>query len=1009
MTAFGFDPEELLKFRRRPRPRVIRPGGPRSRRRWILWGILASIALLLVLARSLVGLRVGFLFFDSLGHTNVFWTPLVAQVLLFLIGSGITGALVAASIPGWVAAARNLDVHGGPLALWAGAAVAVVAGVAGGVYLAGQWQDVLLWVHGHPFGAVDPAFQQDFSFYLFTLPVLDALQALAWTGALLGLVGAVTIAVGSLVLEQAAGEIPITLTPPPGRGTEDALRVAVRHAGICLVAVFGLAALGAHFGAYHLTTSVHDNFVGLDATQRTVIRPVLGALQFIALGLAIAVAILLVARWRASVVTTAIALGSILAGWLVLAGALQTIPAAVYQATSVNPNAQSAQTPAINDFLVTSRAAWGIEEGRDVEKRQFDRVASATLPDLAAEPGTLRNVRIQDYRQLPDTFAQIDRSRSYQTYPTITVDRYPSPDAGETEVMVGPREIAEEDLPSSSFVSRHLLYTHGYGITAASVNRVAAEGKPDLLAGKQPLQQVAADAPPDLSFGGSAKGDPRIFCGLKTTQAVAVNTTQNEFDYPAGTNTDQNSHGSGTHGIAVGNSLDRLALSLDSFGGFDFFLTNALTAESRVLIHREINDRITTLAPFLKMDGDPYIVADRESNHLVWVADAYVESDRFPESFRFDDGTSYMRNAVKAVVDARTCGTTLYAVDAREPLTAAYNDIYPGLLKPLSAMPANLKSHLRYPEDLLQNQSRVYASVHVPDAATFFNSSDRYRVAQELIDKRQQDTQAYYVELTLPNESKPKFVLLQTFSPATSGGGGQATNLTALLAAQCDYTTTNHPKLVSVPLGNALNVLGPLQFDNNINTNQEISKEITLLGQSGSTVILGNVIVLPFNNRSFLYVRPLYVAATGRGGSSFPQLQRVIVGTQDAVAHGSSLAEALQALLKTDQAIPGLGGAPVQPSPPPGTSAPAPPAGGQPAAGQTLSAEASQVITDLLAHQMAFVAASQRGDFTAAGREQDLVKGDTDKLSRLLRSSLTPTGPQASPSATPPAPTAGSP
>ena len=232
-------------------------------------------------------------------------------------------------------------------------------------------------------------------------------------------------------------------------------------------------------------------------------------------------------------------------------------------------------------------------------------------------------------------------------------------------------------------------------------------------------------------------------------------------------------------GIAVGNVFDKLAVSVDSFGSLDLFLNNSLTDNSRVLVHRNIQDRITSIAPFLHVDGDPYVVADTSTGHLDYVADAYVADRPLPRVRRCRTASSYMRNAVKAVVDARTCAVTLYAVDLNEPITAAWNAIYPGLLQPLDSMSAALRSHLRYPEDLFTAQAQVYANVHVSSASVFFNGSDRYRIAQQQINGQQQDTQPYYVEMTLPGDSQPSFNLFQAFSPASSSGGG-ANNMTAL-------------------------------------------------------------------------------------------------------------------------------------------------------------------------------------------------------------------------------------
>ena len=975
-------------------------GGPpaRHRGRRILAIVAVVIIIVVALGRWLLGLRASYLYYASLNHTNVFWTPFLAQLVLFLIGAVITGGGVALSIYGWMRAARNLDRYGSRIAFWAGIVVAVIAGIAGGAFLAGHWQDVLLWLHGQSFGATDPVFHQDYSFFVFTLPVLDAVQALLWAVALVGLLGSVGLAAFSFSLANAPSEVTLPVKPPEGRRFEDGFRAAVTHAGICLAGVFVLAALGAHFGVYHLATSQHDNFVGLDATQRNVTRPVLGALQWVALGLAVLTAALVVVRrGRGSGATGSIFAGT-LVGWLVLAGVVQAIPGAIYQGASVNPNAQVAQKPSIDDYLATSRYAWGLQPS-DIDVRSFGAVSAPTLTDLAADPGTLRNVRIQDTTQLPDTFAQIDRSRSYQTYPTITVDRYPSAPSvgsGDTEVMLGPREIAENDVPNASFVNTALNYTHGYGITAVSVNAVASEGKPQVLVGQQPMKQVSPDAPPALSFNGTG-GDPRIYCGLSTTQSVVTGTQQSEFDYPSGGGDATFHAGTEMQGIAVGNVFDKLAVSVDSFGSLDLFLNNSLTDNSRVLVHRNIQDRITSIAPFLHVDGDPYVVANSATGHLDYVADAYVQTDRFPMSAS-QNGVSYMRNAVKAVIDARTCAVTLYAVDLNEPITAAWNAIYPGLLQPLDSMSAALRSHLRYPEGLFTAQAQVYASVHVSSAAVFFNGSDRYRIAQQQINGQQQDTQPYYVEMTLPRDSQPSFNLFQAFSPASSSGGG-ANNMTAWLAAQSDYTSTNHPKLVAVPLNNSSNVLGPLQFDNNINTDPVISPEISLLSQHGSSVILGNVIVLPFNNDSFLYLRPLYVLASGSaGGTAFPQLHEVIVGTQNSVAQGPSFVQALQALFNTTQPIPGLAAPTTTPTTPTGPTTTTPPSSTANFTSQELA-----LLNDLLTHQQNAQAALQKGDFTTFGKEEDAVKADAAQLTTLLQVQKTPASasPSASPAASP--------
>ncbi|MFI5287575.1 MAG: UPF0182 family protein, partial [Candidatus Dormibacteria bacterium] len=950
-----------------------------------------------------LGLRAEYLYYQSVGHTNVFWTPLIAHIVLFFIGFAIVALIFGAAIVGISFAAANLDRRGRRIALWGGGVIALLAGIAGGSTLSGEWQDILVWLHSVPFGATDPVFHQDYSFFVFTLPAIDDLMGLLWGGVILGVIASIAMAVVAITVMNAPEELPLPLEAPPGRSPEDALRAAVITGGIGVAAIFVLASLGAHFGVYHLATSSHMTgtgttgtpYVGLDATQRAVIQPVLGFLQVLALVLAVVTLVLVGLRWRRASTGTAIAFASMLGGWLVVAGLTQGVPAAVYQATSVGPNEQTAQTPTIGDYLTTSRYAWSIESSGanpQVENRIFGLPHAPSLSDLEHDLGTLQNVRIQDPTQLPDTLAQIDRSRSYQTYSTITVDRYPNPATGaDTAVMIGTREIAEADVPNASFVNTSLTYTHGYGVTAVSVNAVAGEGKPQVLVGQQPMTQVTPGSPPDLSFDSSTTADPSIYCGLATTQSVVSGTTQNEFNYPSGSG-DNTVHANGSEvGIPITNPIDKLAVSLEDFGGFNLFLNNSLTANSRALVNRQIATRITSIAPFLSVDGDPYIVVDPGSGHLMWIADAYVKSSLFPESYQQSDGTSYMRNAVKAVIDAKTCAITLYAVNLNEPITAAWNAIYPGLLTPLSNMSTYLRSHLRYPEGLFNDQAQAYAQVHITSPTVFYNGSDLFNIAQESLNGTNQPTTAYYVEATLPGTSSPQFVLLQTFSPGASGGGTTANNMTAWLAAECDYTGTNEPKLVSVRLNNADNVLGPLQFDNNINTNPTISSEISLLGQHGSTVTLGNVIILPFNNDSFLYIRPLYVTAAANGGTAFPQLQEVIVGDQNAVQQGTSFSAAVSALINNGMPVPGLpvSGTTTGPTPSPSTSpSPSSSPGTTPTPtttpSGTIQAQIIALDSKIVADNAAAETALMAGNFTAYGADEAKVQADLTQLQKLL-------------------------
>ena len=913
MSAFGFDPEQIFA-RRRSRPRIVRPPG-QLRRRIIIFGVIAAIIVLLIVIRWLLGLRADYLYYKSVGHTNVFWTPLIAHIVLFFIGFAIVAVVFGAAVVGCAMAAANLDRRGRRIALWTGAVIAVLAGIVGGSTLSGEWQDILVWTHSVPFGATDPVFHLDYSFFVFTLPAIDDLMGLLWGG------GDPRAARGNrhgrrvdhrdersrgtaVAARAATRSLPGGRAPRGSAHRRDRARVRCScwpRSGLTSVSTTLRPARTPQGGSY----------VGLDATQRAVIQPVLGFLQVLALVLA---------------VVDAGARGAFAGATPPPGPRSRSVPARRLAARRrADPGHPGGGVP--GDERRPERADRADlhhprlphhqpvrlgDPGRRIESAGARTAPSAhpTLrrsSDLESDLGTLQNVRIQDPTQLPDTLAQIDRTRSYQTYSTITVDRYPAATGGDTEVMLGPREIAEGDIPNPSFVNTSLNFTHGYGVTAVSVSAVGGEGKPQVLVGQQPMTQVTPDSPPDLSFGSSTTADPSHLLRASTRPRMSSPApTQPEFNYPSGSG-DYTVHANSSEvGIPITNPIDKLALSLQDFGGFNLFLNNSLTANSRALVNRQIRSRITSLAPFLTVDSDPYIVVDPETGHLEWIADAYVKSSLFPEAYQQSDGTSYMRNAVKAVIDAKTCAIKLYAVNMNEPITAAWNAIYPGLLTPLDQISPYLRSHLRYPEDLFNDQAQAYASVHIHQASVFYQGADLFNIAQENLNGTNQATTAYYVEMTLPGTTSPQFVLLQTFSPGASGGGVTANNMTAWLAAECDYTGTNEPKLVAVRLNNADNVLGPLQFDNNINTNPQISSEITLLSHNGSVVTLGNVIVLPFNNNSFLYIRPLYVTAASNGGTAFPQLQEVIVGDQSNVAAGHVIQRGAADAARHHPANPGL-------------------------------------------------------------------------------------------------------
>ena len=873
-----------------------------------------------------------------------------------------------------------------------------------------QWQTFLLGDHAVNFGSKDPYFHLDYSFFVFHLPVIDIWVGLGFTLAIFLLVLVAIATTALLYSNDSVGtdgtraqrrssydnyydkysdekedktkkeKVPAKKKVQPVGVTAGDWQGALRFSrmtvaiGVSLGLLLAMCAVGAYFGQFHQAQEAHGNFVGVDASTRNVWMTLntlwvwfMAILAVFTLGLGI--------FWTRRPVALLWWSGISVPSTAILVLVLLLIVPGVYNSVSVSPNELAAQTPALTNYLQASQYAWGLTPTQ-VQSAQFGNPQSLTVSDLQADPETLSNARIQDYRELPDVLEQLQKSRSYQDFPDVTIDRYTLANGQQEEVMLADREISESNLPNQNFNSSALIYTHGYGVATVSVSQVGNEGEPDVLVGNQPEAVLSNQAPPQFS----GITDPRIYCGLSTSQPVIVNTTQNEFDYPSGTG-DHTSHaGAGMVGSAVPQGLDQLALSVNQFGSpFSIGQSSAITSQSVVLLHRAIVDRLNSLAPFLTVDGTPWLVADPESGHFVWMVNLDATSSNFPEAYTNSNGNNYMRQVAVATIDAKTCATTIYTINPKEPFTADYMATYPGLFTPLSNMPADLSSHMEYPTSLFASQSDAWSQVHVPTAAILYNQSNVYRRSQENVNGNLQDMEAYYVEMVPPGQTKDQFELLQTFSPGVSGGGTANNMLTAELLAGNDYSN-GMPQLTSIALNNQENVLGPLQFDNNINTNTTISSQITLLDQHGSTVTLGNVIVLPFNNDSFLYVRPMYVEAQN---GSFPQLKYVIVGTQNTVAEGTSLNDALNNLFNVTTTLPPATPGASNSSPPSSTG---------------LSAQVEAIINGMLADEASYQSDVGTGNFTAAGVEQQAISTYLTQLQALVGSSATVVA-TASPSA----------
>jgi uncharacterized membrane protein (UPF0182 family) len=536
------------------------------------------------------------------------------------------------------------------------------------------------------------------------------------------------------------------------------------------------------------------------------------------------------------------------------------------QQFDVQPNELIKERPYIEYNIDLTRRAYGLDK---IEEKDFGPVADLTSEALAEAESTIKNIRLWDYRPLRDTYAQIQEIRLYYEFVDVDVDRYDL-DGDYRQVTLSAREMATEQLQSRTWVNEHLQFTHGYGLVMSPVNAVTREGLPELL---------IRDLPPRTAPGLEITR-PEIYYGESTNNYVFVNSTLEEFDYPSG---DQNVFTTyeGTGGVLLDSSLKRAAFAY-RFSDVSVLLSEYITSESRVMLYRNIHDRVRQVAPFLLFDADPYLVI--LDGRLFWLQDAYTATDMYPYSQPYGNRFNYIRNSVKLVTDAYNGDMTFYIVDTEDPIIQAYAAIFPDLFASLEEMPEGLRVHVRYPEGLFIIQAQMNNTYHMQDPTVFYNKEDLWAVAHEMYAGNDQVMEPYYVIMSL-EEGRAEFILIQPFTPANKQ------NMVAWMAARSDGE--HYGKLLLYKFPKQELIYGPLQIEARIDQEPAISGQLSLWHQRGSRVIRGNLLVIPIES-SLLYVEPLYLQAET---SQLPELKRVIVGSGEKVIMADTLTEALAGIV----------------------------------------------------------------------------------------------------------------
>ena len=927
-------PQFKFKARRGPLPIVI--------------GALVVIGIALV---SVSGFYADWLWFKSVNFTSVWSTLLLTKIVLFVVAGLITAALILLNIiiaykrrPLYVpmtVEADNLERYRAqiePIKRWVvlGLAVALFyfAGTSGSLL----WSTWLLFKNSTPFGVTDPQFNMDISFFAFRLPFWQTLIAWAISTLVLSIIS-------SAVVHYLYGGIRLQVR-------EDRTTVAARvQLSVLLGGVVLLKAVAYWFDRYALALKEGKLITGLTFTDVNAVLPAKAILAAIA----VVCSLLFFANIiRRSWVLPAAGTALLVISSVLIAG---IYPGAIQQ-FQVKPSESSKEAPYIQRNIDATRSAYGLD---NVEVNDYQATLTASAGQLADDAATIANIRLMDPNVLSATFRQLQQIKPYYAFPeSLDFDRY-TVDGVKRDVVVAVRELNIDGNPSRNWINDHLVYTHGFGFVAAFANSRDADGKPSFAVGDLPPTKGLGTFEPRIYFGENTP-DYSIIGGVKTDSPV-------EFDYPddASANGQKNYTYTGTGGVPVGSLLNKLVFAL-KYQEQRILLSSLINKDSKILFERNPRERVAKVAPWLTLDGDPYPALI--DGKVLWIIDGYTTSAGYPYSRQTtlssatadaltansaaitaqgNQSVNYIRNSVKATVDAYDGTVTLYQWDEKDPVLASWSKAFPGTVTPKSKISKELLSHLRYPEDMFRVQREILSAYHVQTAAAFYGGQDFWRVPRDpsTFGANAGAQPPYYLTLQMPGDAKPEFALTTPFVPR----GGRE-NLSAFAAVNSD-PGPNYGKIKVLQLPRSTNIAGPSQVASNFEAKPEVANSLSLLRRGGSDVVLGNLLTLPVGG-GLLYVQPVYVRATSNT-AAYPLLQKVLVSFGDQIGYDDTLKGAL------DQVFGGNSGTTLTTG------------GSTPTTGTTNNSLA----TALASAKQAFAdgqAALAKGDFAAYGRAQDRLK-----------------------------------
>ncbi len=837
---------------------------------FLKYAVVGLVVILLFFLGTIARIFTDFLWFRNLGFESVFTLEILSRVGLLVLGFLLFFAIIAINL----FIARKL--HGESKTLFFS-----VLGVAGffalvaGLLLSDSWLQILKFLNMQEFGLLDPIFNLDVSFYVFVIPLLEVL----W----LFLFSALLIATAmtsffyfknylSTVLNQDVDPNTGMINLNIANKKPKIKRYVLNHLGLLLSLIFVLLGARHYISRYAVMYSPMGLVTGAGYTDTNILIPIITGMMVLALITAAALLMYIFIISGKSKIKKRHIMLVVVGIYLVFLIVGQGIIPAAYQSLVVEPNEFTMEREYLAHNINFTRMAYGLDR---IEQIPYEP-GNLTMRSIEDSRDTIDNIRIVDYRPVTDTYRQTQEIRLYYDLSRLDIDRY-TIDGDYIQTVLAARELDQDQLTETArtWVNQRLVFTHGYGLVMSPVNRVDEEGLPDY---------IIKDVPPTYSVDDDSivMENPRIYYGQKTDNYVIANTNTLEFDYPmAGDNVFHNYEGTG--GITTDSFLRRLMLAI-RFGDIRTLISSEIHEESRFMFNRNVQERISRVAPFLKLDRDPYIVIS--DGRLKWIQDAYTTTPFFPYSER-TDGINYIRNSVKIVLDAYDGSLDFYISEPDDPIINTYANIFEDLFTSMDEMPESLRKHVRYPEDLFTIQSRKLMTYHMQNPTDFYSKEDAWQRPTEIYGRgREILMEPYYMILDLPriNEGQ-EFVMMTPFTPE------RRNNMIAWLAGRADGDSYGDLVLYTLPKDRLY--YGPLQVEARIDQNPEISEQVTLWSQQGSTVIRGNMLAIPLED-SFLYVEPLYIQAdSGR----IPEMRRVIVSDGRGVAMGMDLEDALQRLL----------------------------------------------------------------------------------------------------------------